>query len=65
MSISHSIGCRDCKQMLWIAQAGKCWKAWRKRGSFPREWEANLKEVWLNDEALWNVTEKSKWKGYR
>lgn len=20
MSISHSIGCRDCKQMLWIAQ---------------------------------------------
>ena len=48
-----------------LVQAGKCWKAWRKRGSFPREWEANLKEVWLNDEALGKATEKSKWKGYQ
>ena len=35
-----------------LVQAGKAWKAWRKRGGYPQEWEANLKEQWLNDEAL-------------
>ena len=48
-----------------LVQAGKCWKCWRKRGSFPREWEANLKDKWLNDEALYTCTKKADYRRHR
>ena len=48
-----------------LVQAGKAWKAWKKRGGYPHEWETALKERWLSDEQLHATTEKAKWNGYQ
>ena len=48
-----------------LVQAGKAWKAWRKRGGYPPEWEESLRVVWLNDEALYTCTKKADYRRHR